>query len=84
MSTTLKSADVLHGKIPACMVVGSAHHVYLRKQPFQPLLHLLLWHLLRRRLWRHHPLHLLRRRPLAPRLLLLPHEWLRCGKRPHL
>jgi hypothetical protein len=26
---------MLHGKIPTCMVVGSAHHVYLLKQPFQ-------------------------------------------------
>ncbi len=69
----MKCANMLHGTIPACMVVGSAHHVYLLKQPFQLRLQCLL--LL---------LQLLRRRPLGHRLLLLPHEWLPCGKLPHL
>ena len=55
------------------MVVGSAHHVNFLKQPFQPRLQCLL--LL---------LQLLLRRPLGHRLLLLPHEGLRCGKLPHL
>ncbi len=57
----LKSADVLHGTILACIVVGSAHHVYLLKQPFQPLLRLLLL----QRLCQRHPVHLLLRRPLG-------------------
>ena len=42
---------MLHGTIPACMVAGSAHHVYLLKQPFQLRLQgllLLLQCLLRR------------------------------------
>ena len=48
------------------------------------LLHRLLLHLLRQRLCRRHPLHLLLRRPLDRRLLLLLHEWLPCSKLPHL